>query len=228
MNPSSCIVLVPYLGHIEPACEEALHGLEARGYKVRRWSASAAIDRTRSELATAALFEGFDELLWIDSDIGFDPDAVSRLREHDLPLVGGLYSKRGLREAACRFLPGSTGMTIGEGGGLLEVRYVGTGFLHTRRKVYEDVARKFDLPACNTTFNVPAVPYFLPMVLRDQEVGFWYLGEDYSFCERARQAGHKIMIDTTIRLWHYGQYGYSWEDIGAPVARVTTARIKFE
>ena len=42
----------------------------------------------------------------------------------------------------------------------------------------------------------------------------WYLPEDYAFCERARQSGFKILADTTIRLWHHGSYGYSWEDAG--------------
>ena len=44
--------------------------------------------------------------------------------------------------------------------------------------------------------------------------GYWYLGEDYSFCERARQCGYKIMADTSIRLWHIGEYAYGWEDAG--------------
>ena len=42
----------------------------------------------------------------------------------------------------------------------------------------------------------------------------WYLSEDYSFCERARQCGYKIMADTSIRLWHIGEYRYGWEDAG--------------
>ena len=44
--------------------------------------------------------------------------------------------------------------------------------------------------------------------------GHWYLADDYSFCERARQCGYKIMADTSIRLWHIGEYAYGWEDAG--------------
>ena len=57
------------------------------------------------------------------------------------------------------------------------------------------------------------VPFFLPM-LRAIDNGHWYLGEDYAFCERARQCGFKIMADTSIRLWHIGEYAYGWEDAG--------------
>lgn len=227
---SGCIVLVPFLDHIEPECEQALRALEGRGYRVRRWNANAAIDRSRSELATTALFEGFDELFWIDADMGFDPAAVDRIRSHQLPMVGGLYVMRGKRSFACRFTAGTKELTLGEKGGLLEVQYVGTGFLHTRRAVFEDVARKFSLPVCNAKYGSPTVPYFLPMVFREEAGSgeFVYLTEDYSFCERARQAGHKVMIDTSIRLWHLGRYAYSWEDFGAPVQRATNARIEFE
>jgi hypothetical protein len=227
MERDRVVVLVPYRDHIEAACEESLRALEARGYAVRRSGASAAIDRTRCELATRALADGYDELLWIDSDIAFEADAVERLRAHGLPLVGGLFAKRGVEGFGCRFLPGTTELTLGEGGGPAEVRYLGTAFLLTHRRVYEDIARTFDLPACNAHFGTPAVPYFLPMVIRDREIGFWYLSEAWSFCERARQAGHSVVVDTSIRLWHLGRYGYGWEDVGAPLQRTASAKITF-
>jgi hypothetical protein len=222
-----CVVIVPYLRYIEPACDEALRGLEALGYPVRRIEGSAAIDRLRSQLATQALADGYQEIMWIDSDTSFEPDAIDRLRAHGFPLVGGVYAMRTARQLACRFLPDTAEVTLGEGGTPLEVRYTGTGFLLTHRRVYEDIARKFDLPLCNARFGVPAVPYFLPMVLADAELGFWYLSEDWSFCERARQAGHEVWVDPSVRLWHLGTYGYGWEDVVAPVARRPMGKLRF-
>ncbi len=222
---SRLVVLVPYLGHIDPACDESLRAVESLGYAVRRVSGTAAIDRLRSELATRALSDGYDEIMWVDADTSFPADAIDRLRAHGVPLVGGLYAKRGVREFAVRFLRDTPDVTLGQGGGLLEVRFTGTGFLLTRRSVYEDVARHFDLPVCNSAFGAPSVPYFLPMVMRDAEMGYWYMSEDWSFCERARQAGHAVHIDTSIRLWHHGRYGYGWEDVGAPAMRTPTARL---
>ena len=49
---------------------------------------------------------GFDELTWVDSDVVFYPDDIERLRGDQLPLVCGIYSKKGQREYACDFLPG--------------------------------------------------------------------------------------------------------------------------
>jgi hypothetical protein len=224
------VVLVPYLTHIEPACERGLRDLERKGYEVRRYPSSAAIDRSRCDVATAALGEGHDELIWIDSDISFAADDVDRLRGHDLPIVAGIYPKKGVQDFAVYLEPGTAELKVGEGGGLHDVRHVGAGFLCTQRVVYDDIQRTFNLPVCNTRFGLPSVPYFLPMVVRDEEApggGYWYLGEDYAFCERARIAGHRITVDTTIRLGHVGKYTYAWEDAGQAIQRVTGATFRF-
>ncbi len=222
------VILVPYLTHIEPACELGLRELERRGLTVRRYRSTAAVDRTRCEMATAALAEKFDELFWIDSDIAFEPDDVERLRGHDLPIAGGLYAKKGAPGFAAYFEPGTERLEVGAGGGPRPVRYIGLGFLCTQRRVYEDMQRTFSLPFCNTRFGVPVVPYFLPMVIADDAHpgGYWYLGEDYSFCQRARSSGYEVIVDTAIRLGHIGAYHYGWEDAVQAIPRVTGLTIQ--
>lgn len=212
MQPSRCVVLVPVGHHIEAACEDALRELERRGYPVRRVRGYAAIDAARNQMASDALGDGFDELIWIDADVVFRPDDVERLRSHGLPLVCGLYAKKNRTEFACHFLPGTGQVTFGSKGRLLEILYCGLGFMHTRRQLYEAIQKRLSLPVCNQRFGRTLVPYFLPMVVPDP-TGSWYLSEDYAFCERVRQTGLKVMADTMIRLWHVGSYFYTWEDI---------------
>lgn len=216
-----CVVLVPVAHHVEPECDRALRALEARGYPVRRVWGYAAIDQARSQMATDALAEGFAELLWIDADVAFDPDDVERLRRHELPVVTALYPKKGQRAFACSLLPGTTQVVFGAGGGLQEIHYGATGFLLTRREVYAAVQERNALPACNTWAGRPVVPYFLPMVV-PHAGGHWYLGEDFAFFERLRRAGYRIFADTTVRLWHVGRYGYSWEEAGQELPRYAT------
>jgi predicted O-methyltransferase YrrM len=192
--------------------------LERRGYEVRRVPGFSAIDFGRSVMTCDALRAGFDELLWIDSDIAFDPDDVDKLRSHDLPFVCGVYAKKGCREFACEFAPGTRSVEFGQAGGLTGLRYTGFGFALTRRAVYEAIKEKLNLPECNQRFGPPIVPYFLPLLVPDGP-GQWYLAEDYAFCERARQAGVPILADTSIRLWHVGSYAYGWEDAGADKGR---------
>ena len=227
MRERRCIVLVPYATHVEPACERGLRELERRGLDVRRYPSTAAVDRTRCDAATSALRDGYDELMWIDSDIAFDPDDVARLRGYDLPIVAGVYAKKGVQDLAMH-ADDLTELAMGEGGGLYDVKYVGAGFVLVQKLVYDDIQRTFSLPVCNTRFGAATVPYFLPMVIADGPNAHWYLGEDYAFCERARIAGHKIVVDTTIRLGHIGSYSYGWEDAGQAIPRVTGALFKFD
>lgn len=215
---SKCIILVPTYDKIEPATEKLLREFEARGYAVRRAFGNAAIDQARCRMATDALAEGYEELLWFDSDMTFPADALETLRQHQLPIVGVIAAKKGQRALNCEFMPGTKSLVFGTGGGLLELKYLGTGLLLTRREVYRTMELKLELPTCNHGRGLPIVPYFLPMLVPDGD-GQWYLGEDYAFSERARRCGFKIFADTTIRVNHLGTYRYSWEDAGSEVKR---------
>ena len=219
-NP--CVVLVPVNGVVEPACEDGLRELERRGYVVRRVRGYAAIDQGRCQMATDALADGFTETMWIDADIGFRPEDVERLRSHKLPLVSAIYPKKGRREVACHVLPGTDKLVFGQEGGLVELLYAATGFLHVRREVYVAMQEQLHLPLCNGEFaGRPLCPYFQPMV-RPHGQGYWYLAEDFAFCERARQCRFRIFADSTVRLRHYGAYGFTWEDAGIEPPRFGT------
>ena len=203
-NPTAkeCVILVPCGEAIAVPCEQALRVLEERGYTVRRVRGFSQIDVARNCIASTAIQEGFAETLWIDSDMGFDPDDVEKLRAHQLPVVCGIYAKKGKREFTCKFLPDTRRIQFGKSGGLLEIMYAATGFLYVKRQVYLDMQSKLKLPVCNTMFGESVTPWFQPMV-RDYQNGHWYLSEDFAFSERIRQAGYKIFADTTVRLMHY-------------------------
>jgi hypothetical protein len=226
MDPRRCVVLVPFGTHIVPMCETALKELERRGYVVRRVQGYAAIDQGRNQMATDALCEGFEETLWIDSDMGFRPDDVQRIRAHGEPIVTVIAPQKGKRALACHIIPGTEKLTFGEGGGLHEILYAGTGFLHVRREVYTRVQEQLELPLCNEMFKRPMIPFFQPLIRRQHE-GTWYLAEDYSFCHRARLCGFRILADTAVRVWHVGNYAYSWEDAGMDRQRFSTFHYNF-
>lgn len=224
MDDSRCVILMPIARYIEPHCDLTLRQLEARGYAVRRLYGYSQIDRARNRLATDALAEGFEELMWIDSDMAFLPESVDRLRAHNLPIVGALYPTKVEKKLTSALLPDTQSVVLGQGGGLIEITYAATGFLLTRRQVYLDIQEKERLPLCNQRLGQPTWPFFLPMIIPDGD-GHTYLGEDFAFCERARRCGYKLFADTTIRLEHIGIYGYSWEDLGGSLPRYPSYRL---
>lgn len=211
-NPEKLIVIVPAQDRIVPEVDASLRQLEQRGVRVHRAFGQSAIDASRSRLATQALAAGYQEILWIDSDVGFVADDVERLRNHGLALVGGVYAKKAAGSLACAALSATQRIRFEPGAVPVDVLYLPGGFLYTRAEVYTAIQRACELPICNQPAeSAGLVPYFWPMVVQ-HEGRTIYLGEDYAFCHRARQAGFRVMADPAIRLSHYGTYGWTLED----------------
>jgi SAM-dependent methyltransferase len=227
VNPAFCVILVPVADSIAPECEHALDELERRGYPVRRIQIAEPIDLARCTMARDALAAGFDELMWVDPDIVFNPDDVDKLRRHNLPIACGMYPKSGKRELACALLPETGQIRFGVAGGLLEILHAGFGFALTRRAVFDEIHKQSDLAERDQPSGPPLVPYFLPTVVEHPTQGLLYLPEDFAFCERARRCGFRVMADTSVRLWNMGRYAYGWEDAGSDKERFTDYQFHF-
>jgi hypothetical protein len=101
------VVLVPYYSTIEKECEEGLRSLVRSGVALSRFSLSA-IDLLRSAMLSHALREGYDSMLFIDADIGFDPKDALRLLARPEPVVAGVYVHNKGRDFAGTFARGIT------------------------------------------------------------------------------------------------------------------------
>lgn len=213
MDRKSCIVLVPIYRNLEPKTEECLYALQRLGYRVQTLRGGSQIDLVRSQMATEWL-SGYSETMWIDSDIVFNPESVDKLRSHKLPFVCGLYPKKGPKEFACQWKPGTKEVVMGKGGGLLEIFRCGMGFTLIHSKVYEAIKRKLTIPECDGGYNGKRVtPYFLTMIAPGLDGKTpTILSEDYSFCARANEVGYTPYADTTISLKHIGSHEYGWDN----------------
>ena len=220
---AKAVVLVPYLNVIEPECEESLRKLEAEGVRVVRSGGSSAIDVARNRLASQALHDGAESLLFIDSDIGFDPVDALRLLARPEPVVSGVYAKKGHREFASIFADGLDEVVFGAHAfGLYPLKYAATGFLRIKASVLRRMIEELKLPQCNTHWGKGEWPFFQPEVVPQGEGRQHYLGEDWAFSHRLARIGVTPMADISIRLWHYGRYGYGWEDVGIGSKRFAT------
>jgi hypothetical protein len=86
----------------------------------------------RDRMAADALAAGFEELLWVDPAVAFEPDDADRLRGRGLPVVGAVCPVPGRRAMACEFPPGTKNVRFGRSGGPIEVVSLALGFAVTR------------------------------------------------------------------------------------------------
>jgi hypothetical protein len=174
----------------------------------------------RNEMLSEAVHSAAESILFIDSDIGFDTSDALRLLARPEPVVSGVYAKKGMRELASIFADGVQEILFGpDAPGLYPLRYAATGFLRVRTGVLRRLIAELQLPLCNTRWGRGVWPFFLPLIVPQGPDKCQYLAEDWAFSHRLRQIGVTPLADTSIRLWHWGRYSFSWEDAGSNVNR---------
>lgn len=181
----------------------------------------AAIHRARSQVASDFLrTPGYDALMFIDDDIVFTPDAALKLAKHiesGMDVVGGAYvTKSQPPQLACRPFEGQR-IEFNSDAKPVEIVYLAGGFTMIHRRVFEKLSEKLPLCFATNKHQKSYWPFYLPFV-KAQKTGFFKrnmeeLAEDFAFCDRARDAGFKMMLDPSIRLEHIGQYRFTLEDM---------------
>ena len=139
----------------------------------------------------------YDYILWIDSDIIFKPQDLDRLLSHNKDVVGGLYLMEGGRQFAAvkhmnneyfkqngsyQFL---TPDDISKSPQLIPVDYIGFGFLLIKYGVIESMK----------------YPWFEPQIMRIDDYKD-FVGDDVSWCIKARKLGIQIYADPTTWVRH--------------------------
>jgi hypothetical protein len=208
------VVKVPFHSTITPECDTPLRMLEADGIKVDRSLGASAIDLIRCLLASDALDQGFESMLFVDADIAFDPADVVKIFRHPEPVVAGIYAARKMinGQINARFAPVEGKVQFGTRGGMYALEAVGAGFLRIKCDALRYMIHRLELPVCRMS-NRYGWPFFLPVVV-PEENETRYLTEDYAFIWRCLQVGIPVVADTTIRLAHMGAYPYMWEEAG--------------
>jgi len=162
------------------------------------------VTKARNRLTTTFMNSDCSHLLWIDCDLAFSTQDVANLVQHDEPIVGGLYclKRPGFPHFVCDFLPDYQPI---DARGLQPLLHIGAGFLLIRRDVIERMIADYG----------PKIAYTNP-VTREQDYNLWettiqngtFYGEDYTFCERARELGFTIFGNWNVILPHVGNASY--------------------
>lgn len=181
----------------------------------------SVVSRARNLLVKDMLDSGCTDLLFIDSDINFEPDAVFRLlawtSDPKKGIVAGVPRVRDVNKTYIADLNYDDNLQLTMNGmGLVRAERVATAFMMVRRDVFTDMmAAHPDWEYLDKRCN-KVVPALFDFMLTDEG----YIGEDFLFCDRAREIGYEVWIDPTISLGHMGVQEYEGnfgEDILYPM-----------
>lgn len=194
---------------------------------------TSVVSHARNATVEKALETGVDWVLWIDSDMKFPPDVLTRLLAHGKDIVGATYNKRVPPYETLGKLVGERPAVIGTG--LHEALYLPSGMLLVRAEVYRKLgwpwyaeayrwAGKDGLAAFKALLRdylgtVPPDDVLASLdgsvfgawidehyVLGERGEPFTWLSEDLFFCRKARRAGLKLWCDIgmTHEMVHLG------------------------
>ena len=155
----------------------------------------------RNNLVNEYLKTKHDQLVFIDSDIGFTRDNLMDLISTPYPLVSGIYPDKG--EGGDPVLVpldgGKMKRTDMPAQGCTPVKYVPCGFLKIDRSVLQTMIDKKAVAEYGPE-DKPNYQFFNGMV-EDRML----LSEDYSFSLLARNLGIVPVVNFKIRLKHDGR-----------------------
>jgi hypothetical protein len=177
-------------------------------------------------------------LFFVDSDIGFGPEAIGRLIDFDQEVVAGMYPLKvihwpqiaervgvvpadQLQHAGLNYvgIP-CKGEELEERDGFATGTYAGTGFMLIKRSAAERMVAAYPETKYKAaqTYPIPKTQsqnlYNLFDCIVDPETKT-YLSEDFTFCHRWRKIGGKIWLDRQTKLMHVGSYQYEGDPVTA-------------
>lgn len=161
------------------------------------------VDDGRNRLVRDFLQSDCSQLVFLDSDVKWEPKDLKKLIEYDKEIVAGIYPlKQGSEGYPCRLKEGK----IISVNGLIEVDGVPTGFLKIKREVLEKLSENADkFPAKDDKPGKSKIPIIFERSFIDGK----RMGGDYTFCEKAKANGYKIYIDPEMRFSHFGQKAWT-------------------
>ncbi|MGC2656446.1 MAG: hypothetical protein WA324_00605 [Bryobacteraceae bacterium] len=198
---------------------------------VQMMGSDALITRARQNIVADFLTnEAATHLIFIDADIGFEPEQVFRLLDFNRDVTAAVYpikridwekidavvqaGRKPLESAALSYMiEFANSERIEVINGFARVTYAGTGFFMIQRHVllammerYPELRYGHDhKPNDKLSGNKWRSALFNCMI--DEATGT-YLSEDFSFCKRWTDMGGEIWADLESRLTHVGTVSF--------------------
>lgn len=196
------------------------------------------IPRARNYLADEFIRSGYTHMLFIDSDIHFNPEDVLALLALDRDIIGAPYGKKSINwnnivkavkkngdnpkfspgmlenivgEFVFSPVPGTKNFKVTEP---LEVLEIGTGFMMIKREVFDKYKEEYPHLSYKPDHHGQA------NFDGSREIHAYfdaaidanskrYLSEDYFFCQNYRNIGGKVWLCPWMRTQHIGTYPFT-------------------
>jgi hypothetical protein len=154
---------------------------------------SSMLQFSRQTLAKNALEQDVTHMLWIDSDMSFPDDMLLSFLRRDEAIIGinAMNRRKPFRNTALVSAKEQC-VTTKDSSGLEKVFRMGFGVVWISCEVFKQMT----------------LPYFDFNWVPDESL---WMGEDYSFFEKAKALGYELYVDHDIskRVNHIGMFSYN-------------------
>ena len=207
------LIAIPCMDTLPLGFVQSLLAMEKGGNVTVLFKPNSLVYDSRNLISLTAIEKDFDRVLWLDSDMMFDTDILTRLSAHLdsglCEMVTGLYVRRTqpiqpvvydiLEEPVPDPQTGQLTKQIHPiekypKDGVFPVRGCGFGCVMTSTRLLRDVWERFG-------------PAFSP---------YTWAGEDLSFCHRVNQLGYTIYCDSSVSCGHIGQWVFTDQMMNTP------------
>ena len=198
------------------------------------------IQRARNLLAAAFLKSPCTHMLWIDSDIRFNPEQIFKMIESNVDIICGIYPKKEINWLTVRnaMNAGVPDNELKHHTGNFVVNLVnyeetitvpidqpieiwngGTGFMLIKREVYEGMIGKVPtylnnvMDLMNKQNGETINEFFATCIEEETKL---LLSEDYYFCKKARENGFRVWAAPWVDLAHIGTYAFEGQLLKTP------------
>jgi hypothetical protein len=178
-------------------------------------SGDSYVDRARNTVCSRFLDSNGDYLLFVDSDMAWEPLAIPKILTSPYDVTGCAYPlKNNWDQWGVSLKYDSSGKPIIDSEGFVEVPWIPAGFMLLTRRAIEKMVKLcsddfyYDVSANSKT---PLKKYYNLFKCDNDKTGEirFRRGEDVNFCKVWTDSGEKILLYPDIEFGHYGTKEWS-------------------
>lgn len=142
----------------------------------------------------------YDKIFWIDSDISWTIEDFMKLYNSEKDIVSGIYFDETMTPMASKNSDSIDLDKVIKNKEIIEADAVGFGFVCVKYGVFENISRPwFETKFVQIDEDDPSI--LVP------------LGEDFSWCYKAKEKNYKIFLDSTVILNHHKKISITYPKV---------------